>query len=458
MELIVCNNNEIGINSYILKVDNRVVVIDPNDYEEIVHTIGECSLDYIFLTHEHFDHIMAVDKLRDTYKAKVIAQKFASEHIQFASKNLSKFSNIILDFMNKTISSPIKEFVVKEADITYEDFYELSWEGYDFLFTHTPGHTKGSSCILVNNCLFSGDSLFECCETDTKGVGTSRKEYEQITISFFKSLENTITVYAGHYHSFILEDKLKAREKAIQIFKSRPKYTNLFLNYNDFLNILDNSNFFVRNDSIFIMKKYFGFYKFYYFVNDYKNLNNLNDFFGLYKQPVIIEIISCREIDEGIYTKIGFKPYKIYSRYRTDKKNKNFDIVKIANIEDMEDISTLINETFDPLGDYIPSNDELIELILKKEVFIIKVDNKLAGVSIYEKRHKNYYFRLSCVHPDHRPGLIGYMLASTSPKDGNIYSAWVDDKNLEAIKLNTLLGYKIDGTKNYIFIKNKETI
>ena len=91
MELIVCNKNEIGINSYVLKVNNKAVVIDPNDYEEIVTAIGECNLDYIFLTHEHFDHIMAVDRLRDRYKAKVIAQKFASEHIQFSSKNLSKF-------------------------------------------------------------------------------------------------------------------------------------------------------------------------------------------------------------------------------------------------------------------------------------------------------------------------------------------------------------------------------
>ncbi len=456
MELIVCNKNEIGINSYVLKVNNKAVVIDPNDYEEIISAIGKCNLDYIFITHEHFDHIMAVDRLRDKYKAKLIAQKFASEHIQFASKNLSKFSNIILDFMNKTISSPIKEFIVKEADILYKDFYNLNWEGYDFLFTHTPGHTKGSSCILVNNYLFSGDSLFECCETDTKGVGTNRKEYDEITMSFFKSLKNTITVYAGHYNSFILEDKLKVREKAIQIFKSRPKYTNLFSSYNDFINILDNSNFFVRNDSIFIMKKYSSFYKFYYFVNNYKNLNNLNDFFSLYRQPIIIEVISYREIDENLYIKIGFKPYKIYSRYRTDRKNKNFDIVKIANIKDTENISSLINETFDPLSDYIPNNDELIELILRKEVYIIKVDNKLAGVSIYEKRHRNYYFRLSCVHPNHRPGLIGYMLASSSPKDGSNYYAWIDDKNLEAIKLNTLLGYKMDKTKNYIFVKNKE--
>ncbi|MEM5558204.1 MBL fold metallo-hydrolase [Aliarcobacter cryaerophilus] len=454
MELIVCNKNEIGINSYVLKVNNKAVVVDPNDYDEIITAIGECSLDYIFITHEHFDHIMAVDRLREKYKAKVIAQKFASEHIQFSSKNLSKFSNIILDFMNKTISSPIKEFVIRAAEITYLERYNLVWEGYNFLFIHTPGHTKGSSCIIVDNYLFSGDSLFECCDTDTKGVGTSRKDYNTITIPFFESIKSDITVYAGHYPNFILEDKLKARQKAIQIFKNRPKYTNLFVSYDDFNNILDNCNFFVRNNNIFIVKKYNNFYKFYYLINNYKNLNKLNDFFSLYKKPIILEIISNSKINEDIYTKIGFKPYKIYSRYRTDKKNKIFDTVKIANLEDIDEISKLINETFDHLSDYIPSIYELEELVLKKEVFIVKVDNKLAGVSIYEKKHKNYYFRLSCVHPNHRPGLIGYMLASTQPESGKNYSTWIDDNNLEAIKLNTFLGYKLDGLKNYIFIKN----
>ena len=456
MKLIVCNKNEIGINSYVLKVNNKAVVIDPNDYEEIVTAIGECNLDYIFLTHEHFDHIMAVDRLRDRYKAKVIAQKFASEHIQFSSKNLSKFSNIILDFMNKTISSPIKEFIVRAADITYLDRYNLIWEGYNFLFTHTPGHTKGSSCILVDDYLFSGDSLFECCDTDTKGVGTSRKEYDRITIPFFESIKSDMNIYAGHYPSFILEDKLKARQKAIQIFIRRPKYTNLFVNYDDFNTILDNCNFFVRNNNIFIIKKYTNFYKFYYLINNYKNLNNLNDFFGLYKKPIVLEIISNSKINDNLYSQIGFKHYKVYSRYRTDKKNKNFDMVKIAKLEHIEEILKLINETFHPLSDYIPNNDELKELILKEEVFIVTVDYKLAGVSIYEKKNKNYYFRLSCVHPNHRPGLIGYMLASTTPQNGENYSTWIDDNNLEAIKLNTFLGYKEDGTKNYIFVKNEE--
>lgn len=261
-------------------------------------------------------------------------------------------------------------------------------------------------------------------------------------------------VFAGHFNSFILEDKLYGKDKAIEIYSNRVKYTNCYLNYQAFIELLENSNFIVRDNSIFIMSNQNGFYKFYFFVNNDEELKNLDSFFYFYKEPIILEIVSNNKVDANLYAKIGFKPYKIYSRYRTNKKNKSFDIVKLANIEDIEDISTLINETFDPLSDYIPSNDELIKLILREEVYIIRIDNELAGVSIFEKRDKNYYFRLSCVHQKHRPGLIGYMLASTSPQNGSNYSTWIDDNNIEAIKLNTFLGYKLDGIKNYIFIKN----
>lgn len=456
MELIVCNKNEIGINSYVLKVNNKAVVIDPNDYEEIISAIGECNLDYIFITHEHFDHIMAVDILRNKYKAKLIAQNFASEHIQFASKNLSKFSNIILDFMNKTISSPIKEFIVKEADILYKDFYNLNWEGYDFLFTHTPGHTKGSSCILVNNYLFSGDSLFECCETDTKGVGTNRKEYDEITMSFFKSLENTITVYAGHYHSFILEDKLKAREKAIQVFKSRPKYTNLFVNYDDFNAILDNCNFFVRNTSIFIIKKDTSFYRFYYFINDYEDLNNLDEFLSSYKKPIILELVSLEDLNLYNYEKIGFLPYKTYSRYSKVEDYLEFEDITLAEKSDVIYIKDLIDKTFDPLSDYIPSIDELNNFTQEKSLYVTKDNDLISGVAIYKKSSYCYYMRLFCVHPNYRKKSIGYMLTAGLPKEKKRCIAWIDDKNEISIKLNRKIGYKKDYLTNYIFIYRKE--
>lgn len=454
IKIVTCNNNDIKINSYVLIYQNYSIVIDPNNFDEIEKVLDGTKLEYIFLTHEHFDHIMAVDKLREKYNAKLIAQKLTSKNIQSSSKNLSKFSEIIFDFMKKTQTSKIEEISINSADIEYEDSYNLNWYGNTFFFKHTPGHSEGSSCIYINNYLFTGDSLFEKVDTSFLGGKKTRDDYLNITMPFFYSLDKKMQVFAGHFNSFILEDKLYGKDKAIEIYSNRVKYTNCYLNYQAFIELLENSNFIVRDNSIFIMSNQNGFYKFYFFVNNDEELKNLDSFFYFYKEPIILEIISNNKVDANLYAKIGFKPYKIYSRYRTDKKNKNFDTVKIANLEDIDEISKLINETFDPLSDYIPSIYELEELVLKKEVFIVKVDNKLAGVSIYEKKHKNYYFRLSCVHPNHRPGLIGYMLASTQPESGKNYSTWIDDNNLEAIKLNTFLGYKLDGLKNYIFIKN----
>lgn len=452
MEIIVCNNNEIGINSYILKVNDKVIAIDPNNYEEITRAIGTSHLDYIFLTHEHFDHIMAVDKLRGTYGAKVVAQKFASELIQVSSRNLSKFSNIILDFMNKTVNNPIDEFVVKAADITYLDSYSLTWEGHNFLFTHTPGHTKGSSCITVDNHLFSGDSLFECCETDTKGIGTSKKEYEKISIPFFRGLKKNTIIHAGHYPSFILEDKINAKEKALQIFKNRPRYTNLFINYNNFINLLDKSNFFVRNDSIFIIKKDTTFYRFYYCINDYKNLDNIEDFFDLYKKPIILELVSKDTISTNFYEKISFTLYKTYSRYVKKEIHKDFKEIKLALRNDLDLIKNLIDIIFDPLSDYIPTISELSDFIQKEEVYVIKDRNTIAGVAIYQKNDSSNYLRLFCVHPDYRKKSIGYKLTAGLPDGNKPCIAWINDNNHISININQKIGYKKSYLKNYIFI------
>lgn len=266
IEIITCNNNSIGINSYILKCNNHIIVIDPNNYDELISIINEKKVDYILLTHEHFDHIMAVDKLREKYNAKVIAQKFASENIQSSSKNLSRYSNIILDFMNKSITSLIEEFSIKPADILFEETYELLWEGNRLFFKHTPGHSEGSCCIYTDNYLFSGDSLFEIFEPSLKGFGASKNIYNSKTIPFFKSLDKSMQVFAGHYNSFILEDKLYAKEKAIQIFITRCKYTNCYANYNDFINLIENCYFFVRKNCIFIITDLSSFYRFYYFI------------------------------------------------------------------------------------------------------------------------------------------------------------------------------------------------
>lgn len=454
MEIITCNNNEIEINSYIIKENEHAIVIDPNNFEEIEKVLNNCKLDYILLTHEHFDHIMAVDKLRKKYNAKVIAQKYTSVNIQKSSKNLSKFSNIILDFMNKKTITPIEEFSIKAVDIIYDNSYKLLWQNLELNFFYTPGHSKGSSCILVQNYVFSGDSLFECCETDTRGIGCSKKDYQNITIPFFKTLNPRTKVFSGHYEAFILENKIEGKEKAIEIFKNRPKISNCYVDYNDFILLIETSTFFVRDNSIFILReeKDANFFKFYFFVNNYEELNHLDSFFSKFTKEIIIEYVSKNNINNNTFNNISFKHYKRYSRYiNTNKKQLFYDNVINAKVEDISKIKELVNEVFDPLSDHIPTIEEIKEFIKRDELYIIKINNEIAGASIFQKEGVSYQFRLLCVNKNFRNRSIAKMLSLNSPINVKIFTAWIDDKNIASININQKIGFRKDGLKNDIF-------
>lgn len=98
------------------------------------------------------------------------------------------------------------EFVRKVTGLTDADL--VTHEGGDVLhvgemaitFVHTPGHTPGSQCFLVNGCLVSGDTLFldGCGRTDFPG-SSPEQMYDSLT-SLAKLPEDTI-VFPGHKYS-----------------------------------------------------------------------------------------------------------------------------------------------------------------------------------------------------------------------------------------------------------------
>ena len=70
MEISIFDNNPVHANMYILEHGDRAIIIDPS-IEECGLT--NCSIDFIILTHEHYDHISAVNYWKDKTNAKVIA-------------------------------------------------------------------------------------------------------------------------------------------------------------------------------------------------------------------------------------------------------------------------------------------------------------------------------------------------------------------------------------------------
>lgn len=165
------------------------VVIDPGANGEIIGTLlqnNDLTLEAIFLTHGHYDHIGAVDYLYNLTKCKIYAHIGDQELMdKEASKN-------ILNFQTLEIHAPI-EYFSKE----FESFTILKDIVFDAI--HTPGHSAGSVVYVLRNYLriFSGDTLFK------EGIGrvdfpTSNKKEMKESLKLLATFKDNCKVFPGH--------------------------------------------------------------------------------------------------------------------------------------------------------------------------------------------------------------------------------------------------------------------
>lgn len=129
----------------------ETLIVDPADEaEKLGRLLEEKGLkpQAILLTHGHFDHIGAVDALREKYHAEVYCLAEEKEILENTEYNLSGLF--------------AAGFTVK-PDHLLSDGQELTLAGFPIRVIATPGHTKGSCCYYFteDQFLISGDTLFE---------------------------------------------------------------------------------------------------------------------------------------------------------------------------------------------------------------------------------------------------------------------------------------------------------
>lgn len=134
-------------------------LVDPAIYDERVDEalteLGIKELQYILLTHGHFDHILGVNEFKKKHpEAKVVIHK---EDEAFLTDTVLSHSK-----MHGLTQEPVK------ADVLVEDGDVLAFDDTEFKVVHTPGHTRGSVVYLLDDLMFSGDTLFQmsCGRTD----------------------------------------------------------------------------------------------------------------------------------------------------------------------------------------------------------------------------------------------------------------------------------------------------
>ena len=211
----------IGENMYVITKGNKALAVDPNSSAEAIDLLNKNNIEEvtIFLTHEHPDHTCGIPSLQKRFKTTLICQQECARQIAEKQNNrpiLIAFILAVEDEKNGTQNEKnfIKNFeeYTCQADITFDGYFTYDWQGEHFVFQQTPGHSKGSCCIVWNEkAVFTGDSLLKDIPVITRFPGGNTKLYTTITKPYLDSLPEDMTVFPGHGRIFQMKE---VREKA----------------------------------------------------------------------------------------------------------------------------------------------------------------------------------------------------------------------------------------------------
>ena len=174
------------------------IIVDPgskdeNDLENFIER-EELIPKYIILTHEHFDHCWGVNSLVEKFQIPMVCSQLCAEAIKNEKKNCSVFydNNDSFTINSETIS-------VESMDNT------MLFLGHEILFFKTPGHTDASISFVVDQFLFTGDTLIKDEKTVTK-LPTGSVERLKSSIEIFNMLKGRrLTVCPGHGVGFAID-------------------------------------------------------------------------------------------------------------------------------------------------------------------------------------------------------------------------------------------------------------
>ena len=171
----------------------QAVIIDPGeDGEKVIFELVKYKLkpEMIINTHGHYDHVLSDDQIRLKFEIPLAIHRYELETVVNTS-NLLNFS-----------------YSVKMPEIILEDDQEVKLTFTTFKVIHTPGHTKGSICLLFGDFLITGDTLFAGTIGRTDLIGGSYGEILD-SLSKIKRLNPSLVIYPGHGSKTTLANELR---------------------------------------------------------------------------------------------------------------------------------------------------------------------------------------------------------------------------------------------------------
>lgn len=155
-------------------------IIDPGGDSKKIEfeiKISNANPKYIILTHGHFDHVGGVVELANTFNIPFYVSKIDEEYME---KDDSVFGTL-----------PKANGYLKEGDTVQLGNHAIK-------VLETPGHTKGGLCFLVENKVFTGDTLFQGSVGRSDFIGGDGAQLVDSIKTKLLPLEDSVEVYPGH--------------------------------------------------------------------------------------------------------------------------------------------------------------------------------------------------------------------------------------------------------------------
>jgi hydroxyacylglutathione hydrolase len=165
---------------------HKVAVVDAAwEIDEILRLAAQDDMEitHVFVTHTHPDHV---------------GGRFAGVEIAGVTELLSKCKAKVV--VHKAEAEALKDLAPSDL-IKAESGDKIDVGGVEIQLLHTPGHTPGSQCFLVDNRIVSGDTLFidGCGRVDFPG-GNAEQMYYSLTQKLMALPDDTI-LFPGHNYA-----------------------------------------------------------------------------------------------------------------------------------------------------------------------------------------------------------------------------------------------------------------